>query len=694
MNPEVSVFRADTIARESAGHPFFIDELARFGGTGDTTTIEEMVRGRVLLLPEGARRFLEVVAVAGQPLDAEVADSAAGLGDETSAVAVLRAGHLVRVRAKGKCQEIETYHDRIREAVVAQIPLETLKESHRRLAVALETSGRGDPEQVALHFQEAGDADRAASYAATAADRAAEALAFNRAARLYRTALELGAQVRQEERRILQVKLGDASANAGRGADAAKAYLAAAEGTARAEALQLERRAAAQLLWSGHVDQAIPLFERITGQIGFTLLQPSWKTRLLFVLHRALIRLRGVNFRERDASQVPAEDLIRLDTFWTLASGIALVNSARGREFQNRHYLLALKSGEPYRVARAIGTEAGYLSGEGWSQRDRIQWLYRFASDLAAKVKEPRALGVAQTWASCASLFIGRWKACWELGQSAEMVIRERCTGMTWELDLAHTVMLRGLYYLGEVKELALRLPDLIREARERDDLLAVGALRLRHAHLTLLGSDEPEKALEELNQIVESLSTKAFTNPHYWALLAGGEIALYTKDTEAVWTLLADRWPAFKRSRLIRFQLYQIESYHLRARAALASEMRPELTSRERRIFLRSAERDARGIERTGAPWALPLAHLIRAGIAAARRDMAGATVLLIKGEEELTRHEMALYAAAARRRRGQLLGGDEGRALVAEADSWMDGQDIKNPARMADMLAPGRWS
>jgi serine/threonine protein kinase len=703
-HPTAARSQAEAIARDSAGNPFFIHELVRFGqagaersrasAAGSTATLDDMVRARVLLLPEEARRLLEVVAVAGQPVESEIADRAAGAKEEMNAVSFLRASHLIRVRVTPERQEIEPYHDRIREAMLAQLSPDALRAHHRRLAVALEASGRADPERLALHFREAGDAERAAEHAALAAERTSEALAFDRAAQLYRSALELGAPGGASARRSLSQKMGDALANAGRGAEAAKAYLAAAEGASRAEALELERRAAAQLLRSGHLSEALPLLENITGRIGLTLVQPSWRTLLLFLFQRALIRLRGVSFRERDASQVPAEQLIRLDSFWTLATGLTLVNTARAREFQNRALLLALKTGEPYRVALAIAAEVGYSGTRGWRERDRTDKLLKVATALAEQLGNPYPMGLTRTYASAATLFQGRWRECWNHGETAEAILRERCTGVAWERDLAHIVMLRGLFYLGGIKELALRLPVLIREATERDDLVAVATLRIRQAYLTHLASDEAETARENLRQMVEGWSREGFHNQHYWAMIAGGEIALFEADDEAAWNLLSSQWPGFRRSGLVRFQLYRIEALHLRARAALACATAPGPSAGGEQTYLQAAARDARRIESEGAPWGQALAKLVRSGIAASRRDLDQAVRLLASAEEQLTRLDMALYAAAARRRRGELIGGDEGAALVADADAWMASQAIRNPARMADMLAPGRWS
>ena len=90
---------------------------------------------------------------------------------------------------------------------------------------------------------------------------------------------------------------------------------------------------------------------------------------------------------------------------------------------------------------------------------------------------------------------------------------------------------------------------------------------------------------------------------------------------------------------------------------------------------------------------WGDPLALLLRAGAAATRGESSRAVPLLESAEAGLLAAEMALHAAAARRRRGELIGGETGRGLVAATDAWMAGQSIKNPERMVAMLAPGRW-
>jgi hypothetical protein len=51
----------------------------------------------------------------------------------------------------------------------------------------------------------------------------------------------------------------------------------------------------------------------------------------------------------------------------------------------------------------------------------------------------------------------------------------------------------------------------------------------------------------------------------------------------------------------------------------------------------------------------------------------------------------DLALYAAATRRRLGETLGGHRGHELIAQANAWMLNQNIQNPVAMTRTMTPG---
>ena len=260
-----------SIVREAAGSPFVLEQLIRHvleceKSEMTNATLAVMLDARIDRLPPGSRELLDTLSVAERPVDFEVVHEAAGIeGDARALVGTLEVAHLVRTSAEA--DEIETYHDRIRECLAEQLSPEKTVQIHLRLAHAIRRRGTEDPEALFEHYLKAGRPTQAAEQAVKAGHISMKALAFDRAARFFRHALEL-APLDAEEEQELKIQLAEALANAGRPAEAADAFLEASEGQGPATALTCKVRAAGQLLFGGHSDRGLEVTRDILRSVG------------------------------------------------------------------------------------------------------------------------------------------------------------------------------------------------------------------------------------------------------------------------------------------------------------------------------------------------------------------------------------------------------------------------------------------
>ncbi len=696
---------AEAIAEEAGGHPLFIDELVRHAAAGGQTDgpvmLEEALWGRIARLDEPTRRLLELVAVAGVPLAQAVAARASdgdeeeraagpsGFGEFARRMATLRAANLVRTSGARGSDTVEPYHDRVREAVLWHLDAHRLRACHQRLAVALEAAEQADPEGLAIHWHGAGDDERATRYAAFAAAQAADAFAFERAARLYRMALEVRPLGNERRALALTMRLGDVLAGAGRGAEAAEAYLAAARSTGGGESLELRRKAAEQLLRSGFVDDGLHAIEPVLDAVGLPL-PPTPRDALRSLLwRRAQVRLRGYRFRERDPAQIPALALTRVDVAWSVAIGLALVDNVRGAWFQTRCLLLALQAGEPSRVARALAMEAAYAAVSGERARRRVERLQKVAEDLARRIDDPQALGLSIGAKGMASYLRGRWKPARENCERAERILRDRCVGVAWELHTVQMYALLSMLNLGQVKEMARLVPARLREAEERGDLIALIGLRTL-ANFSWLAGDDVAGARREVDTAEKLAPRNGYFLVHNWILTGRTQVDLYDGDARGAYQRIVEAWPVQEKSLVMRIQMVRIIALWSRGRAAvaLAASLTP---GAERSRLLAEAARDARAVERAGPAFAVPHGRLLRAGIAAVAGDRPAARALCEQALALFESSDMALHAQVARRCLAPLVGADEARHLLATSDAWMASEEILSPSRVAAVIAPG---
>ena len=685
--------RVRSIAAESGGHPLFIDELVRSGAAGGEGTgrvrLDSAIWRRVSRIDAEARRVLELTAVAGLPLAQSTVGAAAALEDAAlaSLATTLRAERLVRTSGVSRRDTIEPYHDRVRESVLAHLDEGERRTCHARLAAALESEGDADPEVLATQWLGAQEPARAGGYMVRAGDRAAKALAFDRAARLYRRAMELGS-LPEADVRTVKGRLAEALTNAGRDAEAGEVRLALAQGAVGAlEAVDLRRRAAEHFLCSGHVDRGIDLLRSALRDVHVAYPKTPLAVVVRLVFFRLLLRLRGVSFREREESSIPPATLVRIDTLRSAGLGLSMQDNARGAYFQTRSLLAALDAGEPHRILLALTMEMCFTAIGGTRTQARARELLAPVHALAARLDTPVGRALAATGEGWLHFFLGQWPEAVRELSGAERIFRDQCIGVAYEISSVRVVLYRALAHTGELRELAARVQPVVRDVESRGDGFSAAILRATALVVLGVAADEPEKTRSHLAEARQWLSKERFQIVHYYVFLAEMTLDLYCGDAAAALARVKRTWPALRRSLLLRMQNVRgyAVGFRVRTLLALAAEdpvRRPELHV--------AAERDVARMEREGHVWADAEALLFRATIDAQRGDAAQARTKYARAIEAFSAMGMKLDVACTRRRLGELLGGDEGAARVREADAVLAAEEVRDPVKFARTHAP----
>ncbi|MFN0077855.1 MAG: serine/threonine-protein kinase PknK [Prosthecobacter sp.] len=189
--------QAEWVVHESRGVAYFVYELARYvrehgrDSLAAGLNLDAVLWQRVSDLPADALRLLEFVALAGEPLPLRTVQRAGSLPVlPPQVITGLRAAHLLRTAGPGLDDEVECFHDRVRETVRQNLAVETRRAHHGALADTLEATG-ARAEKLAPHFESAGRLEPAGRAYARAASDAVAALAFNRAEEFFLKAVAL-----------------------------------------------------------------------------------------------------------------------------------------------------------------------------------------------------------------------------------------------------------------------------------------------------------------------------------------------------------------------------------------------------------------------------------------------------------------------------------------------------------------------
>ena len=677
------------IAEESQGLPLFVSELSAWQRTAaaDETSglisLDAVIQGRVDELPPEGRALLEVLCIAGGPLPISVAEAVVGLNEADALRARLRVAKLTRTVESGERELLDIYHGRIRDSLLGSIEVGRQRGLHARLAAELEQRGGFDEGVLVEHFLAANDDAGARRHVLSAALAAKRGLAFLRAAGLYRRAVELAVS---EPRWQLERSVGEMLLAAGHANEAAAAFSSAVHHAPARERTELRRLAAEHFLKSGGELEGLRLLREALADVKLGYPETTASAVVSLVGNRARLLLRGVKFEVHP--DVSPSELERIDVAFVAATGLAMFDVVRAADFGARHLLLALDGGEPIRICRALLIEASGRAAVEVRGRDSIEGLVRTAESLATRSNDPHAIALARLAAGMVRVFSGEWRAAQATLDAAELIIRERCRGVHWELANAVAWSMNALILCGELKDAAKRVPEALREAQERADRFALMHM-VYPAAITAIVADDPDTAdriAREFPRFGGDFSEK-FTGGHWGSLVSRVSANRYRGRGSLAHQEMEVDFARIKAGHFLRVHMMRVCTTFERALCALSAAE----DGGDQAALWRLAERCGRELLSDRPDYAAPMGHHVLGCLLAGKGQRQQALDQLDLAISGLSRVDMGYLASCARARRGALAGGEAGRELLNASTEQLVKQGIVNVERCLDMSAPG---
>jgi tetratricopeptide (TPR) repeat protein len=438
----------------------------------------------------------------------------------------------------------------------------------------------------------------------------------------------------------------------------------------------------------GRIDEGSAALRNVLAEVGMRAPRTTFGALFWLIVYRIGLSLLGLRYRQRAPEDVSPKDRLQLDALFAFQIGMNHVDFILGSSMGVRFTLLALRKGDALHVLHGLVLEFGRAAATGESDRT------------------PKAVAAMAQTVQLASAAGPQGETFWQRELGIAHYLRGRFASAIAAFDMARSThrtpadlgarlhAVWALFFTGRLRDEGIQARRLLRASEDRGDLVTSVSLRVSSMADMSLVADDPNGARRSLVEAMALWTQHGFHLQHWLALFWEARIDHYVGAPEKAWQRLERHEAPLKRSLLLEILSVRVISGYMGGCCAVgAAAIGRE--GKRRRALLAEARRRARRLDReledaTAPTYAAILDASVayiegRHGIAKARLENA---VRLAEAAD------LKLHAAAARYQLGRLLGGDSGRALLAEGERWMRSEGIRAPERWAEVLVPGRWN